>query len=362
MLTSTICAAQNINLLVGTYTGTGSKGIYVYSFNPKSGTATLLGSTDSAANPSFLALSPNKQFVYAVSEGNNKNTGSLSAYAYNAKTGRLSFLNNELTGGDAPCYVSVHKSNKWVLTGNYSGGSTSIFPIQANGRLKPASQLIQNTGSSVNKGRQEKSHVHQAIFSPDQNFVFTPDLGTDKIMAYSFNAAAQRPLTPASPGYVAVTPGSGPRHLTFHPNSRFAYVIEELTGTVSAYQYQNGKLTFIQRLSSHPTNFAGTIGSADIHVSPDGKFLYASNRGEANSIAVFAINTSTGRLTLKDITSTLGEAPRNFAIDPSGKFLLVANQNTNNIVVFRRNATTGLLMATGVQIEVPKPVCLVFDK
>ena len=362
MLISTLSAAQNINLLVGTYTGTGSKGIYVYKFNVATGKATLLSSTDSAANPSYLALSSNSKFLYAVSETDGMKSASVSAYAFDAATGRLKFLNNEQTGGDNPCYVAVHKSNKWVTAANYSGGSATVFGVNENGSLKPRSQLVQHTGSSANTARQEKAHVHQTLFSPQHDFLFTPDLGTDKIMAYAFNSNAQRPLSPATPAFTATEPGSGPRHMTFHPNQRFAYVLEELSGMVSVFQYNKGKLTRIQRLSSHPAGYKGNIGSADIHVSPDGRFLYASNRGDANSIAVFAINPSTGRLILRDVTPTQGKAPRNFVIDPSGKYLLVANQNTNNIVVFRRNSKTGLLTPTGDQLEVPKPVCLVFAK
>ena len=350
--------AQNFNLFVGTYTNSGSKGIYVYRFNAATGKARLVSNTDNAANPSYLALSPDKRFLYVVNETNGDNPGKVSAYAFNKNTGKLKFINQQLTGGDDPCYITVHKNNRWVLVANYSGGSASVFGLNANGSLKPYAQLMQDSGKSVNAARQDKAHVHSTIFSPDQDFVFTPDLGMDKIMVYKFNPAAKRPLQPSIPSFVQSEPGSGPRHLTFHPNKRFAYVIEELSGMVSAYKYNNGKLTSIQRLAAHPAGYTGEIGSADIHVSPDGKFLYASNRGEENTITIFAVNASTGRLSLKGYQSTLGEAPRNFIIDPTGNYLIAANQQTNNIVIFKRNKQTGMLTATGEQIKVPKPVCL----
>jgi 6-phosphogluconolactonase len=350
--------AQNMHLFVGTYTNSGSKGIYVYRFNAATGKATLLSNTDSVVNPSFLAISPNHKFVYAVSETNGKNPGKVSAFAFNKNTGRLRFINQQLTGGDDPCYVNVHRSNNWVLVGNYSGGSASVFRANADGSLKPYSQLMQDSGKGVNSSRQEKAHVHSTIFSPDQDYVFTPDLGLDKVMIYKFDPLSNKPLKSAIPSFVQTKPGSGPRHLTFHPNKCFAYLIEELTGTVSAFKYTHGKLTAIQTIAAHPADFKGDIGSADIHVSPDGKFLYASNRGDENTIAIFSLSQTTGRLQLKGIQPTNGKTPRNFIIDPTGKYLLAANQGTNNIVVFKRNQQTGLLTATGEQIEVPMPVCL----
>lgn len=350
--------AQNMHLFVGTYTNSGSKGIYVYRFNAATGKAKLVSNTDSVVNPSYLAISPNKKFVYAVNETNGKNPGSVSAFAFNKNTGRLKFINQQLTGGDDPCYVNVHKSNDWVLVGNYSGGSASAFRVNADGSLKPYAQLMQDSGKSVNPNRQEKAHVHSTIFSPNQDYVFTPDLGLDKVMIYKFEPAAQRPLKPTTPSFAATKPGSGPRHLTFHPNGAFAYLIEEMTGTVSAYKYNDGRLIFIQRTTTHPSDFKGAIGSADIHLSPDGKFLYASNRGDANTLAIFAVNSTTGRLQLKGYHTTLGKTPRNFIIDPTGNYLLVANQGTNNIVIFKRNKQNGMVAATGQQINVPAPVCL----
>lgn len=350
--------SQEYHLLVGTYTNNGSKGIYVYRFNAATGEATWVSNTDSAANPSYLSLSPDGKFVYAVYEEGGQTNGQVSAYAFDRTTGTLRLLNQQPSGGDHPCYVASTKNNKWVAVGNYTGGNVAIFPVNADGSLQPAAQTMQHEGSSVNKNRQEKPHVHAAVFSPKEDYLLVPDLGIDKVMAYQFNSKNKAPLKPAAVPFAASEAGSGPRHLTFHPNGKFAYLIEELTGTVLVYGYANGKLTKLQRIATHPGDYKGAIGSADIHVSPDGKFLYASNRGDANNIAIFSVNPTTGKLTAKGHQPTLGQTPRNFMIDPSGNYLLAANQTSNNIVVFKRDKKTGLLTALKKQIEVPSPVCL----
>ncbi|MCY7422705.1 MAG: lactonase family protein [Chitinophagaceae bacterium] len=350
--------AQTFTLYVGTYTGSGSKGIYAYRFNALIGKATFLNARDSVTNPSFLAISPNKKFLFAVNETDGKNPGKVNSYAINPTTGKLTFLNQQETGGDNPCYVAVHKSNNWLAVANYSGGSASVLKINANGSLQPYAQLMQDSGKGTNPARQEKAHVHSTVFSPDNAFLFTPDLGLDKVMAYRFNQFSARPLTKASPSMVTTEDGSGPRHLTFHPNNRFAYLIEEMAGVVSAYKYNNGRLILIQRIATHPSTYKGNPGSADIHVSPDGKFLYASNRGDENNISIFKIDPRTGRLQAKGYQSVLGKTPRNFVIDPTGNYLLAANQGTNNVVIFKRNKTTGALTATGNELQIPMPVCL----
>lgn len=349
--------AQEYSLLIGTYTGSGSKGIYVYRFNAKNGTATWVNNTDTASNPSYLAVAPNGKYVYAVNETVTPDSGSVSAYAFDKTTGALTFLNTQPAGGDAPCYIALDKSGRWAVVANYVGGNRAALPIAADGKIAPYAQLIQDSGSSRDQDRQEAAHVHAVVFSPDGRYVFSPDLGTDKVMIYRFNATTATPLKPAAAPFVKSGPGSGPRHFTFSPNQKFAYVIEELSGTVVAYKYSNGRLTFLQRLSTHPAAYTGAKGSADIHLSPDGKFLYASNRGDANSIAVFAV-AANGKLQLKGVQSTMGVHPRNFIIDPTGQYLLVANRDTDAVVIFKRNPATGLLRDTGRRIEVPKPVCL----
>jgi 6-phosphogluconolactonase len=350
--------SQNFYLFVGTYTDKGSKGIYVYRFNAATGKAEWLTNTEGLVNPSYLAIAPDNKHIYAVTETARNNSGSVSAFSFDRKLNRLTLLNKQPSGGDNPCYVAVNKSNKWVTVGNYSGGSLSAFRINKDGSLDAPSQVIQHEGKSINPQRQERPHVHSTVFSPAHNYLFVPDLGLDKIMVYRFKPGDDKPLEPAKTPFVSVIPGSGPRHLTFHPDKPYAYLIEELSGTVVAYKYDTGELTLIQRIPAHPATFKGTIGSADIHVSPDGKFLYASNRGDENTIAIFSIDIRTGRLQLTDFQSTMGTTPRNFMIDPTGNYLLVANQNSNNIVIFKRNPDTGLLTQTSEEIKVSSPVCL----
>ncbi|HTL09749.1 MAG TPA: lactonase family protein [Chitinophagaceae bacterium] len=349
--------AQHSYLLIGTYTNGKSEGIYVYDFNSSNGKG-VYKSKIKAVNPSFLAVSPTKQYVYAAFEdGNGK--GSVGAYRFNKKDGSLSFINQQSSGGDNPCYVAEDKTGKWVTVANYSGGSLAVFPVKGNGALGASTQLIQHNGSSVNKQRQEKAHVHCTYFSADNKYLFVPDLGMDKLMLYTFNSRTGA-LKEATPAYLASPDSGGPRHITFSPNQQYAYLMEELKGTVVVYRYQQGKLTQVQTISAAAPGFQGFMGSADIHTSADGKFLYCSNRGDANTISIFKINATNGKLTAVGQQSTLGIAPRNFSLDPSGNYLLVANQNSDNIVVFKRNKITGLLTDSGERIEVGNPVCLIW--
>lgn len=344
-------------LLVGTYTGGKSEGIYVYSFNSLTGAVKPVSSIKTD-NPSFLAIAPNEQFVYAVHENGSKNNpGSVAAFAFNKSNGSLTLINTEPSGGNHPCYVAIDKTGKWVTTGNYTGGSAAVLPVNPDGSLGKPVTVKQHEGKGVNAQRQEKPHVHATVFAPDERFLLVPDLGIDKVMVYAFNKK-DGSLQPANPAFLKVADGAGPRHLAFHPSGKFGYLMEEMRGHVIAFKYANGQLKQFQDISSHPDNYTGVIGSADIHVSPDGKFLYASNRGDANSLAIFSINQQTGTLTNVGFQSTQGAVPRNFSIDPSGNFLLVANQNSDNIVIFKRDVKTGLLTDTGNRIEIGKPVCL----
>ena len=358
MMFAAVTKAQSYRLLVGTYTnGGGSKGIYVYDFNAATGEAKWLSNTNGdVSNPSYLAVSTNGKYVYAVNENGGNKPGEVSAFSFNKKSGELLFINKQSSGGDHPCYVTLTKNGKWAIVGNYSGGNFSVFPVKPDGSLEPYKQLIQHSGSSVNEQRQKKPHVHATVLSQKEDYLFVPDLGIDKVMIYPFNTAKQTPLDTTKPSFAAAAPGNGPRHFEIHPGGKYAYLMEELSGTVAVYQYHKGQLKFIQRISSHPEDYKGSIGSADIHVSPDGKFLYASNRGDANTLAIFSIGAD-GKLTSKGFQSVMGSSPRNFMIDSTGKYLLVANQNSNNIVVFKRDKTTGLLTET-TQIQVPNPVCL----
>ncbi len=358
LLFSITSKAQTFYLFAGTYTNKGSKGIYVYRFNAATGDSKLVSNTDSAANPSYLAIAPDGKTVYAITETGGATPGGVSAYSFNKKSGTLQFINQQVSGGDHPCYVAVNKKRTWLTVGNYSGGNLSVLGINKDGSLQPAAQTIAHSGSGP-KPQQTKAHVHGTFFSPDEQYLFVPDLGIDQVVSYRFNENSATPLDSFS---AAVSiPGSGPRHLSFHPNKKYAYVIEELGGTVAAYSYKNGTLSFLQRISSHPADYNGAIGSADIHLSPDGKFLYATNRGDANSIATFSV-AANGTLTLKNIQSTMGKHPRNFTIDPTGNYLLVANRDSDNVVIFKRNRTTGLLQFTGKTIQLSQPVFLAVMK
>lgn len=360
LLTTTIFAQQKHYLLVGTYTGTGSKGIYVYSFDPGDASVRKMDSIE-VSNPSFLTIAPAGNFVYAVSEDrdstNPSTGGGVNAFSFNKRTGRLKFINRVSSEGSHPCYISMDKSGKWVLVANYSSGSFSVFPIGAKGQLLNARQTTSHSGNSVNTERQNSPHAHAALLSSDNKMLYVTDLGTDKIMCYPFNTkngnADVRRVTA-----VHTDPGSGPRHLAFHPNKKYAYVVQELTATVTLYTVKNNKLTEKQNISSNPLTYKGPAGSADIHVSPDGKFLYVSNRALSNTIAIFRINQKNGMLTIIGHQYTMGIKPRNFNFDPTGKYLLVANQDTDQIVIFKRDPGTGMLTDTGKRIAVPRPVCL----
>lgn len=355
--------SQQSYLFVGSYTEGSfkngeSKGIYVYRFDAGTGDLTPVSSI-ATDNPSYLALSKDGKYLYAVNETDGAKPGGVSAFSFDKKTGKLTFINKQPSGGDDPAYISVDRDRKWAIVANYGGGNYSALPIHTDGSLAPATQTIQDQGSGADKARQEKAHVHSTIFSPDEHLLAVCDLGTDRITLLHFNVAATtKPLTIEQDAQVRVQPGSGPRHTVFNPNRPFAYVIDELSGTIDAYRISNGKFTNIQRISSHPDGYKGDIGSADIHIAPGGKYLYASNRGDANNLAIFLINPVSGELTLKGFQSTLGRTPRNFMIDPTGRWLLVANQNGKNVVVFKRDLATGMLTDTHKQIQLPAPVCL----
>lgn len=362
VLLTTTAFAQNYQLFVGTYTGKGSKGIYWLDFNSQTGVSTLISSTDTASNPSFICVSPSGKNLYAVSEDGNKEHGHISAYTINQKTKTLDFINKVPSNGDHPCFVAINKKANWLVAANYSSGSLASFSVNPNGSINESTQKIVHTGSGPNKQRQASPHVHATFFGPNYTSVWAPDLGSDKIAVYDFNDKAAAPLSSTAVHEIISSPGSGPRHLTFSPNKLFVYVIEELTGTISAYKVKGTKTILVQNIKTHPENVKSTFGSADIHITPNGKFLYASNRGEENNLAIFSINPSTGKLTNIGYQSVSGVGPRNFTIDPTGQYVLVANQITSNIVTFYINQATGLLKELPTQINIPNPVCLVFTK
>jgi 6-phosphogluconolactonase len=352
--------SQENFLLVGTYTSGNSEGIYVYKFNSKTADARLTSSIKTS-NPSFLAISPNQKYVYAVNENADSTqhtiTGFVSAFSFNKANGQLNFINKQESGGKHPCYVTVDKTGKWVIAGNYSSGSLALLPANADGSLEPARQIIQHEGSSVVEGRQDDAHVHATVLSRDNKTLYVPDLGTDKLMLYKFDAKNGK-LAEADMPFALSEPGAGPRHLAIHPTGKMAYLMEELSGTVNVFAvYKDGSVESVQTISALPREYEGPVGSADIHVSPDGKFLYASNRGESNTIGIFRINAN-GRLTWLGHQETMGKKPRNFNFDPTGNYLLVANQDSDEIVIFKVNKQTGLLTDTGKRINTPNPVCI----
>ncbi|MEO6682341.1 MAG: lactonase family protein [Ginsengibacter sp.] len=349
-------SSSDYYLIAGTYTKTDSKGIYLYHFNVESGEFKLVSSTESANNPSFIALAGNN--LYAVNETGGENPGSVSAYSFDKVNDRLTFLNAHPSGGDAPCYITVSDDKKWVVVGNYSGGNFSVLPVNDDGSLSAAIQTIQHEGSGPNKDRQNDPHVHSTMFSPDNQYLLVTDLGLDKIMVYKFDTESMKPVSDTPVSSVAVTPGSGPRHIAFGKNGKFVYLVRELDNRANVFSFNDGELKQIQEVPRHPDGNSLKMDGAEVVVSPDNRFLYISNRGDENSLSIFSIDETTGKLKAIGYESVGGRSPRNFIIDPTGNFLLVANQNSNNITIFKRDKETGQIKKTDLEIEIPMPVFL----
>ena len=345
-------------LLIGTYDSPKSEGIYVFEFNDLDGSVKELSHVKTS-NSSYIAISPNKKYVYAVNENANitGKGGSVTSFLFDKKSGNLKKINTQSSQGNHPCYISIDKTGKWIVTGNYSSGNLAVLPVNKNGELLPASQIIQHYGKSFDTARQNSPHVHTTVISKNNKSLYVTDLGTDKIMIYDFDGKTGK-VTASSPEFISTPAGSGPRHLDISPDNMFMYVLQEMSGNIALYSLKNKSFNELQTISNLPANFKGAAGSADIHISPDGNFLYASNRGQLNTIVIYKIDKITGHITFITQQPTLGLAPRNFNFDPSGKYLLVANQNSNEVVIFKRNITTGLLTDTGNRISVGKPVCI----
>ncbi|HWY70261.1 MAG TPA: lactonase family protein [Terriglobales bacterium] len=350
-------------LFVGTYTAKDSKGIYAYRLESSSKKMTPLGLVAETPNPSFLATDPTGRFLYAVNEVEKykgEASGSVSAFAIDRTSGKLSRLNELSSRGTDPCYLSLDQSGKHLLVANYGSGSVAAFPIRKDGSLGDSSGFVQHAGSGPDRERQEGPHAHWIGVTPDNRFAMSADLGTDKVLVYRLDES-NGSLSANDPAFVSLEPGSGPRHFDFHPNGRFAYVLSELKPTVTVFSYaaQSGTLKQLQSLVTIPENFSGTNHPAEIRVHPNGRFLFASNRGH-DSIAVFSIDQKNGTLSPVGYFSTEGKKPRNFEIDPSGSRLFVANQESGNIVVFNIDKATGKLTPTGQVLHVDSPVCLKF--
>lgn len=356
-LTASMASADTWRVYVGTYTSGESKGIHILEFDDASGAATLKGLAVETKNPSYLALHPSKPVLYACSE--LEDGAGVAAFAIDQESGQLTLMNGQPAGGSA-CHVAVSADGKYAAVANYGAGSCSIYPLDAVGALGAAIGNFQHEGSSVNEKRQTGPHAHSANFDPSGRFVIVPDLGIDKLMIYKVDGEE---AMPNEPPFATVEPGGGPRHFDFHPKKPWAYVVNEMGNTVTAFKWKakKGALETIGSAGTLPTDFTEENTTAHIEVHPSGKFLYASNRGH-DSIAVFAIDQNTGMIAAQGQTKTGGKTPRNFTQDPSGKFLLAANQNSNDIFVFNIDQETGALTPTGTRIEVPSPVCLVFAR
>lgn len=352
---------RELALYVGTYTSGASEGIYLYRLDLADGSLKHAGTTSGVVNPSYLTLDHSRRFLYAVNEVEEFGgaaSGAVSAFAVDWKTGALRFLNQRASKGGAPCYVTVAATGKFVLVANYVGGNVAVLPVGRDGGLGEAVDVEQHAGSGPDRERQEAAHAHFITLDDKNRFAYSCDLGTDKIMVYRFDRRTGK-LSPNAPPSVLSKPGAGPRHLAFHPRGNFVYVLNELDSTVTALAHDpaRGTLRELQTLSALPRGFAGANTGADIHLTPDGGFLYASNRGH-DSLACFSVDARTGALRPIGHTPTEGKTPRNFVIDPTGRFLLVANQKSDNVVAFRLDSRTGALSPTGQTASVPSPVCL----
>jgi 6-phosphogluconolactonase len=358
-----LASDSSIWVYIGTYTGPKSQGIYAARLDSSTGKLSDLELAAKTANPSFLAIHPTKRFLYAVGETSSvggKKEGAVTAFGLETKTGRLTLLNQQASGGGGPCHLAIDRSGKCVLVANYGTGSIAVLPIATDGQLAEAKTVIQHRGSSINAQRQAGPHAHFITTDPANRLVLACDLGLDKVLVYRLDAA-QGTLTVNDPPFAAVKPGSGPRHLAFHPNGHWVYLINEMGSTMTAFEFEpnRGALTELQTISTLPEGFRGNNTCAEVQVSPSGKFVYGSNRGH-DSIAVFAVDPQSGKLSYVEHQFTQGKAPRYFGIDPTGQWLLAANQDSNSIVVFHIDPKTGRLTPAGQVVEVGSPVCLAF--
>ena len=347
-----------IPLFIGTYTRTGkSQGIYICGFHIDTGKA-VVNHVAEANNPSFLAITSDRRFVYAVDEKDR--VGSVLAYRYHEGKRELELLNRQPIEGVTPCHIAVDRQSRYAVVSNYSSGNLNVFSIGRDGHIGELVQKIEYEGRGPNPDRQEKPHIHSTFFSNDEQFVFVQDLGTDRIYIYHYSPQDNAPLQPTPISFIESTAGGGPRHIALSRDGRYVYLVQELMARVSVYIHMGGRLLPIQEVDINEQGFHGSNGAAEIKISPDGNFLYASNRGSANVLAVYSVNSEHGTLIKIGNQSVLGVGPRNFTISPNGKFLLVGNQESDEVVIFKRDLGTGLLSDSGQRIHVGAPVCLVF--
>ncbi len=359
-------------VLIGTYTqpirfGTGrilegrGEGIYCYRFDPENGSFRFVSLAKGVVNPSFLTATRDLKYVYAVNElkkAEGQDSGMLSAFAFEASSGSLTYLNRQLTMGTDPCFVELDRGEKFAAVANFMSGSVAVFPLTTDGSLGKAVSFIQHSGGSVDPVRQTGPHAHSIIFDPSNRTMFVPDLGLDSMVAYDFDGSTGR--TSANPSRCAASvPGVGPRHMEIHPSGRFAYTVNELGSTVTAsgYDAKTMRLSAFQEISTLPAGYSGSSTCADLHIGHSGQYLYASNRGH-DSIAIYSIDPGTGRLAALGHESTRGGVPRNFTLDATGQWMLVANQDTDQIVLFRVDQASGMLRYSGTELNIPTPVCV----
>ena len=335
----------------------GSEAVYVYELDNETGKLTKVASSSDVINPGYITVSNDGKYVYASSDAKMPN-GTVSAFAFDADKKSLTFLNQQKTGGENPVYVNVDKSGKWLINATYNIPTISVFPLLENGKIDSIAQHFTFTeGSGVDPKRQDKAHTHSAVFSPDFKTVLVADLGADKILQYPFDTNLKQPLKESQSTFINTKPGSGPRHITFSKDGKLAYSIEELAGMISVYDFSENKLKEIQRIATHTDKIKEGFESSDVHISPDGKFLYASNRGKENNIAIFKIKED-GTLESIGYQSVKGKHPRTFAIDETGKFIIVTNVISQNVTVFKRNLETGMLKKVGKPVAIKNVTCV----
>ncbi|OYQ43812.1 6-phosphogluconolactonase [Flavobacterium cyanobacteriorum] len=347
--------AQDYNLVVGTYTrACDSKGLYVYDFNSATAETKLKSTSEFINNPSYLTASPDNKYIYTVNENGEKS--GVTALRYTPGNGKLKSLHDKDSRGEDPCYIISNE--KHVIVANYTGGTISVFERNADGSLTDAKQLVKHSGRSINNERQEKPHIHMVQFSPDKKYVFAIDLGTDKIYIYHYNPNEENKILVLK-DVIVTKAGSGPRHMVFNPNGIFFYVLHELDASLTVYSWIKDKAMPIQELSIAIKDEGCKNSGGDLRFTRDGKFLYVTNRGDANTVTIFKSHAN-GMLNFVEELPTMGEEPRNISIDPKDNFVLIGHQKSNDIVIFKRDKTTGKLTDTTKRIRLCSPVCLIF--
>lgn len=354
LLTEVTFAQLNTNLLILTFNDKDStNGIHAFNFDSKNGSFERKQPVFELENSFYFTVSADGKNIYT-------NSGDrVNSFKLHQKSGKITYLNKAPSNGS--CYVSVDKNKKTVFVADYLGGNVLAIPLAKDGSFKEKNLQKIKHQKSGSGHPQDKPRVHAAVLSPDEKHLFVPDLGTDQVFVYQYTSENNLPLKPTPTSLIKTTPGAGPRHLAFHPNGKFVYVVHQTIAQVSVFDYLDGMLKEKQIISMVDSNFTGKHSGADVLVSPDGKFLYASNREDANEIVIFSIGKQ-GKLTLLKKQSSLGKRPVNIKMDPTGNFMLVANQFTNEVIIFRRDQNSGMLSQTGKKISVNKPVCIQFVK